>query len=346
VLLGCLTVQPGIRDLSTLELSSSVGWHIEWSDLTAPRDWTLLSLRYDRLISIAAIKDESMFKRITIAALLVAACVAVTGNCVMPEPATPEYSIHAIRYAISPGAAISELIVGGPASMKDEKVDIAMVVWLIQGGGRTILFDSGFYRQTYVKEYPMKDYLRPDEAVKLAGVDPAQVTDIVISHAHWDHMGGIDLFPKAQVWIQKEEYRYYSGEAWQPGGDHDGIDPEDVAALVRLNTEGRLHLVNGDNVEIFPGIRAYTGGRHTFASQYLRVDGKLPYVLASDNCYFYRNLSMHLASATFTDADHAANIANQARMISLAGSVDRVVPGHDMEQFRKFPTVGRVATIK
>jgi glyoxylase-like metal-dependent hydrolase (beta-lactamase superfamily II) len=282
-----------------------------------------------------------MLKRIICTLTLAFLLTALRG---MSE--TPEYSIEAIRYATSPGVTVSELVVGAPKEVGDSKVDIAMVVWLIRGGGHTILFDSGFHRETFLKEFPMKDYLRPDEAVKLAGVQPDQVTDIVISHAHWDHMGGIDLFPKAQVWIQKEEFRYYTGEAWQPGGDHGGIDPEDVKQLVQLNTEGRLHLVNGDNVELFPGIRAYTGARHTYASQYLRVEGKPAFVLASDNAYFYLNLSAHLASATFTDADHAANIANQARMIKLAGSADRVVPGHDGLQFEKFPTVGRVAKIK
>ena len=256
---------------------------------------------------------------------------------------TPEYSIEAIRYAISPGVPVAELVVNGP---KDQKVDIAMVVWLIRGGGHTILFDSGFHRDTHLKEFPMKDFLRPDEAVKTAGVKPEDVTDIVISHSHWDHMGGIDLFPKATVWIQREEYRYYTGDAWQKGGNHGGIDAEDVEELVKLNTEHRLRFVEGDDVEIFPGIRAYTGSRHTYASQYLRVAGTPTYVLASDNVYFYLNLSAHLASATFSDADHAANIAQQKRMIELAGSPDRVVPGHDMLQFQKFPTTGRVARVK
>ncbi|MGA2217938.1 MAG: N-acyl homoserine lactonase family protein [Terracidiphilus sp.] len=255
----------------------------------------------------------------------------------------PEYSIQAIRYATSPGVEISDLVIGGP---KDQKIDIAMVIWLIRGGGHTILFDSGFHRDTFLKDFPMQDYLRPDLAVKTAGVSPDQVTDVVISHAHWDHMGGLDLFPKAQVWIQKEEYRYYTMDAWQPGGDHGGIDPEDVKELVKLNTEGRVHLVDGDNIEIFPGIRAYTGSRHTYASQYLRIEGSPNYVLASDNVYFYLNLSTHLASATFSDADHAGNIAQQTRMIQLAGSPDRIVPGHDPLQFEKFPTKGRVANIK
>ena len=254
----------------------------------------------------------------------------------------PEYSIQAIRYA-SAEDEVAGLVMGAP---KGEKIHIAMVLWLVRGGGRNILFDSGYHRETFLKYFPSTEYVRPDEAVKLAGVQPEEVTDIVISHAHWDHIGGIDLFPKAVVWIQKEEYRYYTGEAWQHGGDHGGIDPDDVQALVKLNTEGRVRLVDGDNAEIFPGIRAYTGARHTYASQYIRVEGTPTFVLASDNCYLYRNLAEHKASATFSKSDEPANIKNQARMIELAGSADRVVPGHDELQFQKFPTAGRIAKIK
>jgi len=259
------------------------------------------------------------------------------------KAAAPDYSIQAIRYA-SAEDEVAGLVMGAP---KGEKINIAMIIWLIRGDGRNILFDSGYHRDTFTKRFPSTEYIRPDEAVKLAGVQPEEITDIVISHSHWDHLGGIDLFPKAAVWIQKEEFRYYTGDAWQPGGNHGGIDAEDVQQLVKLNTEGRLRLVDGDNVEIFPGIRAYTGARHTYASQYLRVEGNPPFVLASDNCYLYRNLAEHKASATFSDADHAANVKNQEHMIQLAGgSPDRVIPGHDAAQFDKYPTTGRIARIK
>jgi glyoxylase-like metal-dependent hydrolase (beta-lactamase superfamily II) len=258
-------------------------------------------------------------------------------------PSAPEYSIQAIRIADSPGDSVAEMVVGAP---QGEKIDTIYAIWLIRGGGHNILFDSGFHRERWFKEWTIKDYLRPDEAVKLAGVQPEEITDVVTSHVHWDHMGGIDLFPKATVWIQKDEFLYYTGPAWQPGGQHGGIDPEDVQQLVRLNTEGRLRLVEGDNVEIFPGIRAFTGGRHTYASQYLLVDGHPRFVLSSDNVYLYRNLREHKPSATFSDGDHAANLKAQERMIQLAGSPDRIVPGHDALQFQKFSTEGRVATIK
>jgi len=270
--------------------------------------------------------------------------LAVMAALLAAPPAAPEYSIEAIRYGTIREFPVSELVIGAPEA---EKVDIAMVVWLVRGGGRNVLFDSGFHREKWLKEFPaFADYLRPDEAVKLAGVRPEDVTDVVISHAHWDHMGGIDLFPKATVWIQKQEFAYYTGDAWQPGGKHGGIDPGDVEALVRINTEGRLRLVDGDDREILPGIRAYTGARHTYASQYLRIDGVTPFVLASDNCYLYRNLAEHRASATFSEADQPANVRNQARMVELAGSPDRVVPGHDAKQFEKYPTKGRVAKIR
>jgi glyoxylase-like metal-dependent hydrolase (beta-lactamase superfamily II) len=291
-------------------------------------------------------RPDATVKRIFLIALCAAALGAWCGARSSPSPGAspaPRYSIEAIRIANSPNDAVAEMVIGAP---KDERVDTVYVIWLIRGGGRNILFDSGFHRERWFKEWTINDYLSPDDAVRLAGVTPQQITDIVISHAHWDHLGGIDLFPNAVVFIQKEEFRYYTGPAWQPGGDHDGIDPDDVTELVRLNTAGRLRLVDGDNIEVLPGIRAFTGGRHTYASQYIRVDGSPPFVLASDNVYLYRNIAERKPSATFTEADYPDNLTAQARMLELAGSADRIIPGHDALQFQKFPTRGRIAKIR
>jgi len=260
-----------------------------------------------------------------------------------PSALAADYQIQAVRYATSPQFPLANLVIGAPA---DEKVDIAMVVWLVRGGGRTLLVDAGFHREKWFQRFRITDYVRPDQALAPLGVKPEDVTDIAISHAHWDHMGGIDLFPKANVWIQKREYEYYTGEAWQQGGRKGGIDPDDILALVKVNTDGRLHLIDGDDVEFIPGIRAYTGSRHTYASQYFRIEGPPSFVLASDNCYLYRNLETRAASGTFSETDRPGNIAAQARMIELAGSADRVVPGHDGLQFARFPSEGRVARIR
>lgn len=279
-----------------------------------------------------------------------AALVACASLALAPDRAprptsasTPEYRIEAIRYATVPRFPVSALVVG---ASEDERLDIAMVIWLIRGNGHVVLLDSGFHRSEWFERFTIEDYMRPDSAIARAGVAPTEVTDVVISHAHWDHMGGIDLFPEATLWIQEEEFGYYTGAAWQEGGRHGGIDPADIVHLVRRNTRGEVRLIPGDGVEILPGIRVYTGGRHTYASQYIRVDSAPPYVLASDNCYLYRNLRERAPVATFTPADGAANLAALDRMQRLAGSPDRVVPGHDFQQFERFPTQGRIARIR
>jgi hypothetical protein len=59
--------------------------------------------------------------------------------------ATPQYSIQAILFGTSPDVPVAELAMGGP---KDVKIEIAVAIWLIRGGGHTILFDSGFHRDT------------------------------------------------------------------------------------------------------------------------------------------------------------------------------------------------------
>jgi glyoxylase-like metal-dependent hydrolase (beta-lactamase superfamily II) len=41
---------------------------------------------------------------------------------------------------------------------------------------------------------------------------------VVVTHSHWDLADGVDLFPTAQVWIQKDEFNQYTREANSPRG--------------------------------------------------------------------------------------------------------------------------------
>jgi glyoxylase-like metal-dependent hydrolase (beta-lactamase superfamily II) len=248
-------------------------------------------------------------------------------------PPKPQYEVYAIRYATLPNFQVSGLVAGADRS---RKMDIAMMVWLVEGNGRHILVDSGFYRDQFMKQWKPVDYVRPSEAIARVGLKPDDITDLIITHAHWDHADGVDLFPKARTWIQKEELEYYAGSAWQSRGTHGGIDPEDILALVKLNTEGRVGMVNGDAQEILPGVTCYTGGKHTYASQFVTVNTAAgTVVLASDNMYLYENLDKHAPIAQTLDAE--SNLRAQDRMRQLAADPRWIVPGHDPAVFARFP---------
>jgi glyoxylase-like metal-dependent hydrolase (beta-lactamase superfamily II) len=244
------------------------------------------------------------------------------------------YEVYAVRFATIPGFRASGLIADADPA---RRIDIAMMVWVLRSPGRIVLVDAGFYRDKFMPQWKPSEFTRPSDAVKAGlGIDPAQVTDVIITHVHWDHLDGADLFPRAKVWIQREEYDYYVG----PGGEvrNRGIDPDDAPMLASFQTAGRLQLIDGDDREILPGIRVYTGGKHTFASQYVGASTRAgTVVLASDNAYLFENLEKGIAIAQ--TLDRKANVAAQQRMLTLAFSPKLVIPGHDPAVLTRFPTV-------
>ncbi len=270
-------------------------------------------------------------------------CAIVCLSASATDNQPPQYEVFAIRYATIPDFPVAALVQGADP---DRKLDIAMAVWLIKGNGRNILVDAGFYRDQFFKDWTVKDFIKASEAVARAGVKPEEITDLIITHMHWDHADGMDLFPNARIWLQRDEYTYYTGEAWQHKNTHGGIEKDDVVALVKLNMEGRVGLVEGDAQEIIPGVTCYTGGKHTYQSQYVGVKTKAgTVVLASDNMYLYENLDKHVPIAQTLDA--ASNLRAQDRMKQIAGSPRLIVPGHDPAMFERFPKVNeRVVRIE
>jgi glyoxylase-like metal-dependent hydrolase (beta-lactamase superfamily II) len=190
-----------------------------------------------------------------------------------------------------------------------------------------------------LKRKDVADYIRPDKALEKLGIGPDAVTDVVITHMHWDHADGVDLFPKAQIWIQKDEYNDSAGADRKVAANDDGTLPAHFQALARLNKDGRVRLVDGDAQEIAPGVTVYTGGKHTVGSQYVAVQTKAGVlVIASDNVYLYENLDKHVPIAQ--TVDEKSNLAAQDRMKKLASKPWLIIPSHDPEVFIRFPRPG------
>ena len=250
------------------------------------------------------------------------------------------YEVYALKYAsVEKPFPLNALVLNGP---EKEFIQAVFLIGFIKGdNGKNVLIDAGFIKDIdEAKNYDLKNYVRPDSMLLKLGVKSEDITDIILTHPHWDHMDGVDLFPNARIWIQKEDFNYFVGAVWQEGASQRGFNKRDVIKLVNANLSGKLSLVDGDGKEVLPGIKVYTGSRHTYNSQYVLVEsGSDRVIIASDNVHTYYNLE-HLKSApkhsTF-DADGYVNAMK--RMKTLVSDIKFIIPGHDGILFSKFPSV-------
>ena len=262
--------------------------------------------------------------------------VGLIAACLIAAPEPDKYDVYAVRFATLANFPVSSLVAGVDRA---RRMDIAMTIWVLKGAdGRIALVDSGFHREQYFRQFIVRDYVKPSEAIAPLGLKPEDVTDIFLTHMHWDHAGGVDLFPSARVWIQKDEYDYYTSDAWQSRTTHGGIDADDVLEIVKRNTQGKVSFVRGDDNTSLSGIGFGVGGKHTWQSQFVTVQlRERVAVVASDNMYLYENLDAHAPIAQTLDAP--SNLRAQDRMRSIASEPRLLIPGHDPAVFTRFPKV-------
>lgn len=156
---------------------------------------------------------------------------------------------------------------------------------LIQSDGRNILVDTGLGNRLSAKQteiYQPSEFLLPMALAEL-GLDDTAITDVVMTHLHFDHAGGIVTsfgdtdaltFPKAKYWIQASE--------WEMAKNPDELNRAAYSfahQLSLLETEGNIEIVE-DEAEIAPGITIIKVGGHTVGSQIVQIDN-------ADDFYIY-----------------------------------------------------------
>lgn len=254
----------------------------------------------------------------------------------------PVHEVFALRYATVERRARDTFLVWRE---EDRPQRLDFFLWAIRGGGRTLVVDTGF--SPYSSQKRNRPYLRrPVDALRAIGVMPEDVSDVILTHLHFDHAGNTDAFPGATFHLQDAEMTFATGRAMSHHLFREHYEVEDIAAVLRLVHAGRVRFHDGTS-EIAPGILVHRMVGHTAGVQAVEVaTAHGPVVLASDAVHYWANLERENPFPVVMDVE--GELSAYGRLEALAGDRARIVPGHDPEVLARFalhPTCPDVALL-
>ncbi|HUJ47644.1 MAG TPA: N-acyl homoserine lactonase family protein [Rhizomicrobium sp.] len=243
-----------------------------------------------------------------------------------------EYEIYAIHYGHHDRPAHENFASGDPHD--DGPMPLDYFVWAIVSGGRTFVLDTGFGPDMAAKRG--RKLVRPvADGLKAIGVDPATVSDVIISHMHYDHAGNIPLFPGARFHIQDAEMEFVTGRCMCDAGTRAFFEADHAAHMVHRLFEGRVQFHDGES-ELAPGITLHHVGGHTKGLQVVRVNTQRGHVvLASDAAHLYANMEREDPFPIFHDRNDY--LAAFTTIRKLATSEAHIIPGHDPLVLARYP---------
>jgi glyoxylase-like metal-dependent hydrolase (beta-lactamase superfamily II) len=206
------------------------------------------------------------------------------------------YEIHPIEtgtFALDGGAMFGVVprIMWGKTNPPDDRnrITLAARAMLLTGNGRTILVDNGNgtkFSDKLIDIYHLDNSKNDlNKSLQALGITPNDVTDVILTHLHFDHAGGsttrengkiVPTFRNATYYVQKEHWAKAINTNEK---DRASFMPDDYLILKEA---GMLKLVDGE-FELFPNVSLVQVNGHTSAQQLVKVsDGKTTLLYCCD----------------------------------------------------------------
>ena len=223
----------------------------------------------------------------------------------------------------------------------DIERSIPVPAWLVRHERGVVLFDAGLHPALadgpaalgrLAKIFTPELAAGGTVATRLTehDVDPASSLQVVVSHCHFDHVGGLCELPNARLVVHRDEWMAATTDesAGSGGYDRSLYDLGHDIVLV----DGVHDLFGDGSVTTLP-----TPG-HTCGHQSLRIlSAAGPTILTGDACYFAHTLEDRVLPPFAFDLDLQRRSLEMLRDERVRGA--RIVPGHDAEVFRSFSRI-------
>ncbi|MEM7469761.1 MAG: N-acyl homoserine lactonase family protein [Pseudomonadota bacterium] len=234
------------------------------------------------------------------------------------------WQVHALKYAERNARIRADSFIFD--DNHDAPHDMDYFIWVLRRGDEVILVDTGYdSEEAAARDRPIQ--MDPREALKPLGLRAEDITQLIITHLHYDHAGGLHLFPNATIHLQEAEMAYATG----PCMCHDVLKmpftADHVCEAVKRVYSGRCVFHAGDG-QVADGVTVHCLGGHSRGLQAVRVRTEAGWLcLASDATHYYENVFENKPFPIVVDLEDM--MRGFARLHKLASKPELIIPGHD-----------------
>ena len=238
------------------------------------------------------------------------------------------YEIVIVNYGRRPAMKSEVFLNYSVYGEPDSQVGMDYYLWVIRNADTTVVVDTGFSRAG--GESRGRDLLiEPVAALAALGIEPSDAPPVVVTHAHYDHIGNLAAFDRSPIVMAGAEWGFWSGSHRRRPLFHHSIEEIELAELAAAIEAGRVTLFQ-DSTTVAPGVEVIRVGGHTPGQSVVKVPTSTGVVLlASDAVHYDEELELDRPFAHLADVAGTYEALDQIRDWRATGAVSLVVSGHD-----------------